>query len=263
MSTSEVVDGRPGERLRNWRERHGISQLDLAIRASTSQRHVSFLEQGRSRPGRTMLLRLAESMAMPLRDRNELLMSAGFLPAYSGEPLDSNRLAPIRGAIRHLLTGFDPYPSILVDISGDILDRNRSADLLFEGADPELLAEPANAYRLALHPAGLSRNITNFDTWAHHVVQNLRDTAARTARPALAKLVDELEHYVPTTPPTHDHVGFAVPVEMTTPDGPLRLTTTLMTFPTSVDVNIDELRLEAFLPADAATADRLRARFAS
>lgn len=142
--------------LRERRTRSRISQLDLATRAGTTQRHLSFIESGRSAPGRGMVVRLAESLDLPLRERNALLLSAGFAPAYPESPLDGPDLAPVRAAIDHILTGHLPYPAVVVDRQGTVVAANRALDLITEGAAPELVGPGTNAYRLALHPDGLA-----------------------------------------------------------------------------------------------------------
>lgn len=256
--TLEMSAPSVGTRLRAWRTRRGLSQLELAIRTATSQRHISFLEQGRSRPGRSMLIRLAESLELPLRDRNTLLLDAGFAPVYPASDLDGAELEPVRQALDHVLAGFEPFPAIVVRPNGDIVARNAATALLFEEVDPALLAEPINAYRVALHPRGMAPRIANFDDWAQHVVINLRIAAVRYDSSEIAALVDELSPYAPAHPPGPDHLGFAVPIRLRSSRGDLTLMTAITTFATAVDVTVSELRLESFLPADAATAAALR-----
>ncbi|AUY54100.1 helix-turn-helix transcriptional regulator [Streptomyces sp. CB01881] len=237
--------------LRERRTRSRISQLDLATRAGTTQRHLSFIESGRSVPGRGMVVRLAESLDLPLRERNELLLSAGYAPAYRESPLDSPDLAPVRTAIDHILAGHLPYPALVVDRQGDVVAANAALDLITEGAAPELVGPGTNAYRLALHPDGLAPRILNFAAWARHIVE-------RTAH--LGELHAELASYVPEFGSVGvDHLGFAVPLHLRTSRGDLHLMTTVTTFATAVDITLAELKLEAFLPADEATAAALRA----
>jgi transcriptional regulator with XRE-family HTH domain len=235
--------------LRERRTRRHVSQLDLALRAGTTQRHLSFIESGRSAPGRDMVIRLTESLELPLRERNELLLAAGYAPAYPESSLDDPALAPVRGAIDHILTGHLPYPALVVDRNGDVVAANAALDLITEGADPGLVGPGTNAYRLALHPRGLAPRILNFAEWARHILE-------RTGR--LAELHAELTRYVPELPPSAGHLGFAVPLQLRTTRGDLRLMTTVTTFATAVDVTLAELKLEAFLPADQATAEALQ-----
>lgn len=235
--------------LRERRTRRHVSQLDLALRAGTTQRHLSFIESGRSAPGRNMVVRLAESLELPLRERNELLLAAGYAPAYPESSLDHPALAPVRTAIDHILTGHLPYPALVVDRHGDVVAANAALDLITEGADPELVGPGTNAYRLALHPRGMAPRILNFAEWARHILE-------RTGQ--LEELHAELTQYVPELEPSAGHLGFAVPLRLRTSRGELRLLTTVTTFATAVDVTLAELKLEAFLPADQATAEALQ-----
>lgn len=195
-----------------------------------------------------MVIRLAESLELRLRERNELLAAAGYAPAYGETSWTAPDLAPVRVAINHILAGHEPYPAVVVDGNGDIVAANRSLALITEGAAPELVGVGRNAYRLALHPAGMARQIVNFTDWARHVLNGTRH---------LPRLHAELCGYVPAIEPNDDYLGFAVPLWLRTSLGQLHLMTTVTTFATAVDVTLAELRLEAFLPADAATAETL------
>ncbi|HVV24411.1 MAG TPA: helix-turn-helix transcriptional regulator [Pseudonocardiaceae bacterium] len=240
--------------LRERRTRRRMSQLELAVRAGTTQRHVSFLENGRSEPGRTLVVRLAESLELPLRERNSLLLAAGFAPVYPQTSLDDPELAAVHTALRHVLDAHLPYPAVVVDRYGDLVAANAAHRLLTEGAAPELTAPPANVYRLALHPDGMAPRIRNFPEWARHVVGNLHAESVRNPDDRLAALHDELSGYVPDEPPRPGHLGFAVPLRLASTAGELRLITTITTFATAVDVTVAELKLEAFLPGDQETA---------
>src|SRR5919106_6560819 len=239
--------------LRRWRTARRMSQLDLALRAGTTQRHVSFIEQGRSRPGRSMVARLAEAMELTLRERNELLLAAGFAPAFPESPLDDEALRPVRRALDTILDGHVPYPAMVVRPHGILVTANRAFDLFHEGVDPALLAPPANMFRHALHPNGLAPRVRNLPEWGRHVTENLRARLARSPDPSLEALLTELEGYLPPLPAEPDIIGFAVPLELSSADGHLRLITTLTSFATAADVTLAELHLEAFLPADEAT----------
>ncbi|NMO57394.1 helix-turn-helix domain-containing protein [Actinoplanes sp. TBRC 11911] len=243
------------EALRERRTRRQLSQLDLALRAGTTQRHISFMETGRSVPGRGMVVRLAESLELPLRERNHLLYAAGYAPVYPQTPLDDPALAPVRGALRHILAGHLPYPAVIVDRYGDLVAANSALELL-TGARPDNV----NAYRLALHPDGMAPRILNFGEWAQHILERLRQEMARNPDERLAALLAELESYAPPAAVSADHLGFAVPLRLRTEAGTLRLITTVTTFATALDVTLAELKLEAFLPADEETAATLRAR---
>lgn len=245
--------------LRQLRTRHKISQLELAERAGTTQRYVSFIEGGRSMPGRNMVVRLAEALDLPLRDRNGLLMACGYAPAYPESSLEDSGLRPVLGALRHVLDGHLPYPAIVINRFGVLIAANRAFDMLTEGISPELLEPPVNVYRLALHPLGMAPRVRNLAALARHVRAGLRQESLRDPAPELESLLEELERYVPTLGQmvASDDLGFAVPVRLDSPFGTLQLITTIATFATALDVTVAELRLEAFLPADTATASVL------
>ncbi|MEV0720509.1 helix-turn-helix transcriptional regulator [Asanoa sp. NPDC050611] len=245
--------------LRGWRSRRRLSQLELAARAGTTQRHVSFLERGRSAPGRPLVVRLAEALEVPLRERNQLLLTAGYAPAYADAPLGDARYAAVRDALERVLRGHLPYPAMVVDRYARLVSANRAFWTLTGDAAPELRQEPVNVARLLLDPRGLAPAIVNFAEWARHVVDAMRRQADHTPDPALDELVASLEPLVPPAAERlgPDHVGFAVPLRLRRGDGELRLMTTLAHFGTAVDVAVSELRLEAFLPADDATAELL------
>ncbi|BDT85374.1 XRE family transcriptional regulator [Nocardia cyriacigeorgica] len=251
-----------GPQLRHWRTLRRVSQLELAIRAETSQRYVSFLEQGRSQPGRTMVVRLAESLELPLRDRNNLLLSAGFAPVFPESDLAAPELAPIREALAAVLDGHLPYPALVARPRGELVTANAAFDLFTEGVADHLLRAPINVLRLALHPDGVAPRVINLPEWGRHIVDSLRSRAARTPDPAVEALITELSGYLPAATPGPGHLGFAVPLHLRSVDGELRLITTLTSFATATDVTVAELQLEAFLPADEQTAHILRLRAA-
>jgi len=247
--------------LRDSRNRRHLSQLELAVRSGTTQRHISFIENGRSVPGRELVARLADSLGLPLRERNGLLLSAGFAPVHPQRDLNDPALAPALEALDHILTGHLPYPAIVVDHYGDVVVANSAFDIMTEGSDPDLLGPHANILRLALHPDGLAPRIRNFPQWARHVIEAVREELRRSPDDRLAALHEELSAYVPAAAPGADALlGFAVPMELDTTRGLLRLMTTVAVFATAADVTIAELKLEAFLPADRATAEALNAQ---
>ena len=246
--------------LRRWRARRRLSQLDLAIRADTTQRHLSFLEQGRSRPGRTMVVRLAESLDLPLRERNALLLTAGYAPAYTETGLDAPALGPVLQALNRILHGHLPYPAVVVRAYGELVAANSALGVLTEGAAAALLEPPVNVLRLALHPDGMARRVENLAEWGRHITGSLRGLSRQRPDPGLEEFLTELEGYLPDAHPHAEHLGFAVPLRLRVPEGELRLITTLTSFATAVDVTLSELRLEAFLPADETTAGILRSR---
>jgi transcriptional regulator with XRE-family HTH domain len=254
------MSGFPSE-LQRWRTARRMSQLDLAVRAGTTQRHLSFIEQGRSHPGRGLVMRLAEAMDLTLRERNALLLAAGFAPAFPESPLDDDALRPVRDALDTILDGHLPYPAIVVRPHGILVTANRAFEVFYEGVDPALLEPPVNVFRLALHPDGNAPRVHNLPEWGRHITENLRAQLVRSPDPSLEELLAELESYLPPLPPQTDVLGFSLPLEMGSADGDLRLITTLTSFATAADVTLAELHLEAFLPADEGTAEVLRRRW--
>jgi transcriptional regulator with XRE-family HTH domain len=252
----------PGElatALRGWRTRRRLSQLELALDAGTTQRHLSFIESGRSTPGRGMVIRLVEALQVPLRERNALLLAAGYAPAYTESDLADPKLGAVLAAVERILDGHRPAPAVVVNRLGELVSGNSAFWALADGVARELLKAPLSVPRLLLHPEGLAPRIVNLDVWAWHVIDAVRRDAAWNPGGRLDGLVEELEGYVPDRPraPTPDYLGFAVPLRLRVGDGELELITTLTRFGTAVDVTVAELRLEAFLPADEATADAL------
>ncbi len=180
-----------GDLLRQWREQRRLSQLELALQADVSTRHLSFVETGRSTPSRDMLLRLAEQLEVPLRERNVLLLTAGFAPVYSQTAFDSPRMTAIRGAIRQVLTGHEPYPAVVVDRHWNLVDANSSVQLFTEQISQELLTPPLNVLRASLHPNGMAPFILNLGEWRNHLLGRLRRQVALTADAEVEKLYDE------------------------------------------------------------------------
>ena len=248
--------------LRRWRKGRRLSQLDLALLAGTTQRHLSFIEQGRSTPGRTMVVRLAESLELSLHDRNQLLVAAGYAPVFTESRIDGDTLRPVMHALGTILDGHLPFPAVVVRPGGEVIASNAAIDVLFEGAAAELIASPVNAYRLALHPNGMAPRIGNFGEWANHVLAGLRRASQRSPGGVYDLLLAELQEYVPPYTPGSDHLGFAVPLRLACAEGELTLITTLTSFATATDVTLAGLQLEAFLPADDQSAQILQARHA-
>ena len=244
-----------GAGLHAWRTRRRVSQLELALRARTTQRHISFIESGRSLAGRAMVIRLAEALEIPLRERNVLLASAGYAPVYTETSLDDPSLGAVREAVDRVLDGHNPYPAVVTDRYGKLISSNRAFIALTAGVSPDLFAPPVNVPRLLLHPHGLAPLIANLDEWGWHIVDAVQQQALRNPDPKLEALAEELAEMVPAMkPPTPEYAGFAVPLRLRWGEDELRLLSTLTHFGTAVDVTVAELRLEAFLPADAPTA---------
>lgn len=254
-----------GSLLRQWRRRRRLSQLALAGEAEVSQRHLSFLESGRATPSREMVLRLAERLEVPLRERNALLVAAGFAPCYPERALDDPGLAAARGAVERILTGHEPHPALAVDRHWTLVLANRAVAPLLAGAGPELLEPPVNVLRLSLHPRGLAPRIRNFRDWRAHVLARLQGQIDNSADAALMALAEELKAYpVPpgarTVSPAgaQAHGGIAVPLELDSAAGRLRFLSTTTVFGSALDIALSELAIEAFFPADAETGEAMR-----
>ncbi|MEI4278791.1 helix-turn-helix domain-containing protein [Klenkia terrae] len=247
-----------GALLRQWRQRRRLSQLELSNEAEVSTRHLSFLETGRSRPSRQMVLHLADRLEVPLRARNELLLAAGYAPAYGERPLQDTRMTPVRDAVQLVLDGYRPHPALAVDRRWELVAGNAAVALLTAGAAPELLEPPVNVLRLSLHPEGVAPRIRNLAQWRGHVLHRLAREARLTADPHLVALHAELTALpggVEPAPPG----AVAVPLKIRHGDGLLTFLSTVTVFGTAVDITAAELSIEAFLPADAATAAAVRA----
>jgi transcriptional regulator with XRE-family HTH domain len=260
--TPTATKGKAGELLREWRNRRRMSQLDLALEANVSARHLSFVETGRSQPSREMVLTLAEHLEVPLREQNALLLAAGYAPGFSETPLDTEEMTPVRHALDAILAGHAPYPAVIVDRQWEVVASNSPAQVLLEGVSEELLAPPLNALRITLHPEGMAPRILNFEEWSGHLLTRLHRQALLSQDPALAELERELLDY----PGVEQPAGIAepeemlfVPLRLRRPDSTvLSLFSTIATFGTALDITLEELSIEAFFPADQATKDYLR-----
>jgi transcriptional regulator with XRE-family HTH domain len=261
-----VTTTRPvGELLRGWRRQRRRSQLDLALDADVSARHISFLETGRSQPSREMLLRLAEQLDVPLRDRNTLMVAAGYAPVYPATALDDPSLRVVRDAVERILTGHEPYPALAIDRHWNLVMANRAVGLLLDGVAPELLEPPVNVLRVSLHPAGLAPRIVNAGVWREHILARLERHAALTADPVLAALLDDLRQFDVADVPTPDardpfdsYGGLVLLLRLRAQVGVLSFFTTTTVFGTANDITLSELAIESFFPADALTAEALR-----
>ena len=253
-----------GEHLRVWRQRRRLSQLELAGDAEISTRHLSFLETGKAQPSREMVLRLAEQLDVPLRERNAMLMAAGFAPKFQERALDHPSLKIARQAIELVLAAHEPFPALAVDRHWTMVASNKAVVPLLGGVDASLLQPPVNVLRLSLHPNGLAPRIANLAEWRGHLLARLQHQVQATADETLVSLLDELKRYPGhgtssgRIAPPRDYAGIVVPLELVTPSGMLAFFSTTTVFGTPVDVTLSELAVEAFFPADAATADVLR-----
>jgi transcriptional regulator with XRE-family HTH domain len=253
-----------GEYLREWRQRRRLSQLDLACAADISARHLSFLETGRAQPSREMVLHLAEELLVPVRERNVLLIAAGFAPIFPERRLDDPALEAIRQAVDMALDAHRPFPAFAIDRHWQIVASNGALPQLYSEVSADLLKAPINALRISLHPEGLARRIVNLGAWRAHLLLRLRRQIDLTGDPALIDLQRELNSYPATnehSQPVDEvaiHDVVAVPFRFASVVGPLSFYSTTTVFGTPIDVTLSELALEFFYPADRATADRVR-----
>lgn len=255
-----------GSMLRTWRTHRRLSQLDLALGAGTSARHLSFLETGKAQPSREMVLRLAEQLEVPLRTRNEMLLAAGFAPEFPERSLDNAALREARRAIELVLEGHMPYPALAVDRHWNLISANAAATSLLTGVAASLLIPPINVLRVSLHPEGVASRIVNLAEWRDHVLARLRHQCEVTADPELRRLESELTGYpAPAPSPVErDQTGdYVVPMVLEAEAGTLSFFSTTTVFGTPRDVTLSEIAIEAFFPADPATAGALSAHSAS
>jgi transcriptional regulator with XRE-family HTH domain len=259
-----LPEGAPsaGALLRKWRQRRNLSQLELALRSAVSARHLSFIETGRTRPSREMILHLAERLDVPLRDRNQLLLAAGFAPVFGERSLDESEMAPVRQALERFLSAHEPYPALVVDRRWNVIAANRGVLYVNRDVAPELRAPPANALRIALHPDGLAPRITNLPDWSGYLLGRLRREIEATGDPELEALYQELVAY-PGVATEDDRVDAPTPSDIMLKhelrlDGrDLGLFCTFATFGTARDLTLAELTIVAFYPADPQTAEAL------
>ncbi|MFI6876705.1 helix-turn-helix domain-containing protein [Streptomyces sp. NPDC050400] len=256
-NTSEV-----GRLLRGWREQRRISQLDLALRADSSARHISFVETGRSRPSEELILRLADHLDVPMRERNALLLAAGYAPRYAETPLDDPSLGALREGLERLLRGYEPYPALIVDATYNVIAANRGIAMLMESLPEHLLAPPLNAMRLTLHPEGLAPRIRNLREWRGHLLAQMERQIALARSDALRAVYDEVAAYpVPEDSgeePAEPVPYFALPMVVEHDGHVLSFVSSISTFNTPMDVTVAELAVETLLPADPATVKYLQ-----
>jgi transcriptional regulator with XRE-family HTH domain len=258
MTTARPV----GDFLREWRQRRRLSQLDLALEADISTRHLSFMETGRALPSREMVLRLAERLDMPLRERNAMLVAAGYAPMFPERRLEDPALQAARKAMELVLAGHEPYPALAIDRHWNLVASNRAVPPLLAGVEPALLAPPVNVLRLSLHPQGVAPRIANYHEWRAHLLARLRHQIAVSGDAVLVALLGELSAYpAPANAVPHaggtDQADVIVPFRLQTEAGLLSFISTTTVFGTPVDVTLSELALESFFPADTQTAQAL------
>ncbi len=256
-----ATTGPVGSMFREWRRRRQLSQLEFALSADISARHLSFVETGRAQPSREMVLRLAERLDIPLRQRNELLLAAGYAPAFPERPIDDPELAAAREAMERLLAAHEPYPAVVIDRHWNVVSANRATAPLGECVAPKLRQPPINVLRNSLHPEGLAPRIRNLLEWRRHLLSRLRRQLELAPDPALVELLKELLSYpVPegATPVPERRDSPLVPMQLEIGIGTLKLISTTLVFGTPLDITLSELAFEAFFPADPETAALLR-----
>lgn len=254
-----------GPLLRAWRERRRVSQLELALRADSSARHISFVETGRSRPSEEMVLRLAEHLDVPVRERNSLLLAAGYAPRYPETPLDDPALGALREGLERLIQGYEPYPALVVDATYTVVAANRGITMLLDGVPESLLQPPLNAMRLTLHPEGMAPRIRNLGEWRGHLLTQMERQIALHRSEPLRALYEEVAAYPAPEKvddgeqPADSVPYFALPMRIEHDGRVLSFVSSISTFNTPMDVTVSELAIETFLPADPATAKYLHA----
>lgn len=257
MSTIKIADG-VGPKLRDWRQRRRLSQMDLALEAGISTRHLSFLETGRATPSRDMVLRLAEGLDMPLRDRNALLLAAGFAPVFPDRAFTDPGLADLRRTVQAVLDAHAPHPALALDRRWTLLAANAALSPMLAGVAPHLLDGEVNVLRLSLHPQGLAPRIANLAEWRGHVLSRLRRQTAESGDAGLSDLIRELAAYPGGERHARAEDGLIAPLlRLKTETGELSFLSATMTFGSPLDVLVSELAIEVFLPADEATARAL------
>ncbi|RZU10467.1 transcriptional regulator with XRE-family HTH domain [Kribbella rubisoli] len=247
-----------GELLRFWRVHRRLSQLELALDAEVSTKHLSFVETGRAQPSRQLLVHLSNHLDLPIAERNRLLLAAGFAPIYLDQPYNSEAMQPLRESLGRLLDAHLPNPALIVDGLWNLIDANAAASLLWAGVDPELLKPPMNMLRLSVHPGGLPSISSMTAACSLPLIHQLKRRSRETADDALAELLDEVEPYLPDAPPTAPAQQPMVTLDLKTRLGPVRLFTLIATMGAPLEVTAASLAIETFLPADTTSAERLQ-----
>jgi transcriptional regulator with XRE-family HTH domain len=251
-----------GRLLREWRRRRHLSQLELASGSAVSARHLSFIETGRARPSREMVLHLADRLEVPLRERNRLLLAAGHAPSFAEHSLHDDEMGPVREALDRFLAAHEPYPAVVVDRHWNLVLANRAVDLLTNGIAAELLEPPTNALRVTLHPDGMASQIVNFAEWSGHLLRRLHRQIVMTGDPELERLYEELAGYpgvnsVGASSDVPTAAEIVLPLQLRRDGTELALFSTMTVFGTALDITLAELAVEAFYPANSETARTL------
>jgi transcriptional regulator with XRE-family HTH domain len=246
-----------GELIRFWRTQRRLTQMELALDANLSTKHLSFVETGRSRPSRQLLIHLAQHLDLPIADRNRLLLAGGFAPPYLEQPYDGEVMQPLRESLSRLLEAYEPNPALVVDGLWNLIEANRAASLLWDGVDPELLEPPINMLRLGVHPGGLPKISSMTAACNAPLIQKLKRTSREDADPALGQLIEEVESYLPDDPPTGQATQPVVSLDLRTHVGDVSLFTIIATIGAPLEVTAASLAIETFVPMDPESATRL------
>jgi transcriptional regulator with XRE-family HTH domain len=258
MVQAEQEPQTAGDLIRFWRNQRRLSQMELALDANISTKHMSFVETGRSQPSRQLLIHLAQHLDLPIAERNRLLLAGGYAPPYLEQPYDGEVMQPLRESLRRLLEAHQPNPALIVDGLWNLIEANEAASLLWEGVDPELLEPPINLLRLGVHPGGLPRISSMTAACNVPLINKLKRKSREDADPALGKLIDEVEGYLPDEPPSGQATQPVVSLELRTRLGGVRLFTVIATLGAPLEVTAANLAIETFLPMDEESAGRLR-----
>jgi transcriptional regulator with XRE-family HTH domain len=257
VDQTEIEPQTVGELIRFWRTQRRLTQMELALDASLSTKHLSFVETGRSRPSRQLLIHLAQRLDLPMAERNRLLLAGGFAPPYLEQPYDGEVMQPLRESLTRLLQAYEPNPALIVDGLWNLIEANRAASLLWDGVDPELLEPPINMLRLGVHPGGLPKISSMTAACNVPLIQKLRRRSREDADPALGQLIEEVESYLPDDPPAGQATQPVVSLDLRTPLGEVSLFTVIATIGAPLEVTAASLAIETFVPMDARSAARL------
>jgi len=247
-----------GELIRFWRTQRRLTQLELALDANLSTKHLSFVETGRSQPSRQLLIHLAQHLDLPIAERNRLLLAGGFAPPYLEQPYDGEVMKPLRESLRRLIEAHEPNPALIVDGLWNLIEANEAASLLWDGVDPELLEPPINMLRLGVHPGGLPRISSMTAACNAPLIHRLKRESRDDGDEALGKLIEEVEAYLPDESPDAPATQPVVSLDLRTPAGEVSLFTVIATLGAPLEVTAANLAIETFLPMDEESAARLQ-----
>jgi transcriptional regulator with XRE-family HTH domain len=246
-----------GELIRFWRGQRRLTQMELALDADLSTKHLSFVETGRSQPSRQLLIHLAQHLDLPIAERNRLMLAGGFAPPYLEQPYDGEVMRPLRESLSRLLEAHEPNPALIVDGLWNLIEANGAASLLWDGVDPELLEPPINMLLLGVHPGGLPSISSMTAACNAPLINKLRRQSREDADPALGELMEKVGSYLPEDPPTSPATQPVVSLDLRTPLGEVSLFTVIATLGAPLEVTAADLAIETFVPMDERSSTRL------